>query len=214
MKKSSKVLISIIGGLLFVIILLGVKFIDVKQIGPQGTSVGLATINKFVFDILGTNLYWYEITDILGILALMVAFVFAVIGFIQFVKRKSLFKVDREIIVLGVFYIVVIAIYVLFELVVINYRPIIMPGNSVVEASFPSSHTMLVITVMGSAFIAMNKYINNKVITTLLKIVCIVIIVVTVVGRLICGVHWFSDILAGVFISIMLLSLLSIFYNK
>ena len=116
-------------------------------------------------------------------------------------------KVDREILSLGGLYIVVIGLYLFFENVIINYRPIIMPDNTHPEASFPSSHTMLVCVIMGSAAMLINRYFKNKPLNRILRAVCYVIIGVTVVGRLIAGVHWFTDILGGILISVTLLSL-------
>ena len=150
---------------------------------------------------------WYHITDWLGIAAILTAFVFAVTGLVQLIKRRSLLKVDREILSLGGLYIVVIGLYILFENVIINYRPIIMPDNTHPEASFPSSHTMLVCVIMGSAVMLINKYIKNKTLNKTLRAICFAIIGITIIGRLIAGVHWFTDILGGIMISVTLLSL-------
>ena len=163
--------------MLTVILIALVRLVDAAPIGAQGTSIGLSHLNQFVFDLFGVNMLWYNITDWLGVAAVLTGFVFAVTGLVQLIKRRSLLKVDREILSLGGLYIVVIGLYLFFENVIINYRPIIMPDNTSPEASFPSSHTMLVI------------------------------IGVTVVGRLIAGVHWFTDILGGILISVTLLSL-------
>ena len=114
-----------------------------------GTSIGLSQLNQFFFDLTGLNIVWYDITDWLGLTAIATAFVFAVAGLVQLIKRKSLLKVDREILCLGALYIVVIGLYFLFEKVIVNYRPVIMPGGSHPEASFPSSHTMIVCIIMG-----------------------------------------------------------------
>lgn len=145
---------------------------------------------------------WYDITDWLGIAAILTALFFALAGLVQLIKRRSLLKVDREILALGGLYIIVIGLYVLFEKVIINYRPIIMPGSTHPEASFPSSHTMLVCIIMGSAAMLLGKY----KLCTALRIMCLSVIAVTVIGRLIAGVHWFTDILGGILISITLLS--------
>jgi undecaprenyl-diphosphatase len=149
---------------------------------------------------------WYDITDWLGIAAILTALVFTVAGLVQLIKRKSLLKVDREILALGGLYIIVIGLYVLFEKVIINYRPIIMPSSTHPEASFPSSHTMLVCIIMGSAAMLLGKYIRNKKLCTAIRVMCLAIIAFTVIGRLIAGVHWFTDILGGILISITLLS--------
>ena len=193
--------------MLTVILIALVRLADVAPIGAQGTSIGLSHLNQFVFDLFGVNMLWYNITDWLGVAAVLTGFVFAVTGLVQLIKRRSLLKVDREILSLGGLYIVVIGLYLFFENVIINYRPIIMPDNTSPEASFPSSHTMLVCVIMGSAAMLINRYIRNKPLNRILRAVCYVIIGVTVVGRLIAGVHWFTDILGGILISVTLLSL-------
>ena len=193
--------------MLTVILIALVRLVDAAPIGAQGTSIGLSHLNQFVFDLFGVNMLWYNITDWLGVAAVLTGFVFAVTGLVQLIKRRSLLKVDREILSLGGLYIVVIGLYLFFENVIINYRPIIMPDNTSPEASFPSSHIMLVCVIMGSAAMLINRYIRNKPLNRILRAVCYVIIGVTVVGRLIAGVHWFTDILGGILISVTLLSL-------
>lgn len=205
--KHRKLLTAGIGLLLTVILIALVRLVDVAPIGADGTSIGLSHLNQFVFDLFGVNMLWYNITDWLGVAAVLTGFVFAVTGLVQLIKRRSLLKVDREILSIGGLYIVVIGLYLFFENVIINYRPIIMPDNTSPEASFPSSHTMLVCVIMGSAAMLINRYIRNKPLNRILRAVCYVIIGVTVVGRLIAGVHWFTDILGGILISVTLLSL-------
>ena len=205
--KHRRLIIVGIGGLLTVILIALVRLVDVAPIGAQGTSIGLSHLNQFVFDLFGVNMLWYTITDWLGIAAILTAFAFAVTGIVQLIKRRSLLKVDREILSLGGLYIIVIGLYLLFENVIVNYRPIIMPDNTHPEASFPSSHTMIVCVIMGSAVMLINKYIKNKTLKRTLRVICFVIIGVTVIGRLIAGVHWFTDILGGILISVTLLSL-------
>ena len=205
--KHRRIITAGTGCLLTVILIALVRLVDVAPVGVQGTSIGLSHLNQFVFDLFGVNILWYDITDWLGIAAILTAFAFAVTGLIQLIKRRSLLKVDREILSLGVVYIIVIGLYLLFENVIVNYRPIIMPDNTHPEASFPSSHTMLVCVIMGSAVMLINNYIKNKALNRTLRAICFVIIGVTVFGRLIAGVHWFTDILGGILISFTLLSL-------
>lgn len=209
MKNKNNLFVSGISGLLVMILIVLVRFIDVRPIGPEGTSIGLSRLNGFFFRLSGVNILWYHITDWLGIAAILVAFLFAMAGFVQLIKRRSIFKVDREILALGCLYIVVIGLYVLFEIVIVNYRPIIMPDGIHPEASFPSSHTMLVCVIMGSAIMLIGKYLKEKPLCRVLRGICAAIIGMTVVGRLIAGVHWFTDIVGGILISIFLLSLFS-----
>ena len=201
MKKKSRRLFFLGASLLaaFVLWTVLVCFVDVQAIGPEGSSVGFATLNGCVHDFTGVNMSLYVITDWLGLVPIGVAFGFAVLGLVQWIKRKSILKVDRSILVLGGFYIVVMAVYVLFEMVVINYRPTLIDGY--LEASYPSSTTMLVMCVMPTAMIQLRARIKNKVFSRCVMIAIAVFIVFMIIGRLVSGVHWISDIIGGALVS-------------
>ena len=178
------------------------KIIDVKKIGPNDTSVGFATINQFVSSAVGFNDTWYSITEWLGIFPVLIAVFYVIIGFVQLIKRKSVFKVDKEIILLGALYIVVFGLYMFFEKIIINYRPVLMEG--ILESSYPSSHTLMAVCICGSSIIVNKKVFNNK-ISNIANILSTFIAFAVVLGRLISGVHWFTDILGGLLISSSLL---------
>ena len=186
---------------LFLIWIALIKLVDVSAIGPEGTEVGLAGINKAIHEALGVNMTLYKITDILGYVALLVAGLFALFGLVQLIKRKSLAKVDGAIYALAGLYVVTIGLYVIFEKVIINYRPVIMPDEVALEASFPSSHTMLACVILGSAIVMIGKYIDNDMLRKLLIALAAVLLILVVAGRLVSGVHWFTDIVGGVLIS-------------
>ena len=155
MKKLNWKNITIILGILSILYIVLLKTIDVRPIGPYHTKVGFATINNFVHVYLPKNTPWYKITKYLGYLTFIIVVYYAWIGLSQLIKYKSIKKVDKKIILLGLFYILVGIVYVFFEKVIINYRPLLM--NKELEASFPSSHTMLALCVCGSSLI-MSKY--------------------------------------------------------
>lgn len=184
---------------LFVLWTFIVRFVDVKTIGPEGSSVGLASLNGYVHNFIGINMTLYTITDWLGLIPIATALGFAILGLVQLIKRKSLLKVDRSIIALGVFYIVVIAAYLFFETVVINRRPILIDGY--LEASYPSSTAMLVICVMSTAAMQLKMRIKNKLIRQCTMITIIAFIAFMVFGRLLSGVHWITDIVGGALLS-------------
>ena len=213
MKKRRKEIL-LCGGLFAIAIIytLLVIYIDVQAIGPNDSLVGFATINNFMFNLTGVNMLWYDITDWWGFVPLFIAFIYAIIGFIQMIKRRSILKVDKEILGLGVYYIIVIGLYIFFETYVINYRPILMDG--ILEASYPSSHTLLSVCICGSSLI-INKYLfKNKNFFKAENIISILSILVIVIGRFISGVHWFTDIIGAILISIALLKAFYIYVKS
>ena len=176
-----------------------IQFIDIEAIGPQKSSVGFATINRLVHNLTGVHMSIYNITDWLSLVPLTFIIGFALLGLIQWIKRKRLLKVDYNILILGGFYIIVMAIYVLFEMLVVNYRPVLI--NGCLEASYPSSTTMLVICVMSTAVMQFNTRIKNNILKRFAAYAIIAFIVFMVVGRLVSGVHWFTDIIGGALLS-------------
>lgn len=201
MKKRNKKNFGIAIGLLvtFVVWTIAISYLDVQAIGPKGSSVGFATLNGFFHNLTGVHMQIYTITDWLGLVPLYFVLGFALLGLIQLVKRRSLFKVDYSILVLGGFYIIVMAAYVFFEIFVINYRPVLIEGC--LEASYPSSTTMLVMCVMPTAIMQLNERIGNKRIRKMIACILSIFTVFMVVGRLLSGVHWMTDIIGGALLS-------------
>ena len=186
-----------------------VHFVDVQAIGPEGSSVGFATLNGFVHEFTGVNWLLYIVTDWLGLVPIIVALCFAILGLVQLIKRKSLWKVDHSILALGVFYIVVMAAYIFFEVLVINYRPTLIDGY--LEASYPSSTTMLIMCVMPTTAMQLNVRIKNTVLRRCAVITIVAFTAFMVIGRLISGVHWITDIIGGALLSAGLVMLYSAF---
>lgn len=172
--------------------------IDVQAIGPNGATVGFATLNSLIHRITGVHMTLYVITDWLGLVPVAFALGFAVLGLIQWIGR-GFEKVDRSLFVLGGFYLLVLSSYLLFEEFVINFRPVLIDGY--LEASYPSSTTLLTLCVMPTAIMQFNERIRSKAIK---RWVCWILCAFTafmVIGRLISGVHWFTDIVGGALLS-------------
>ena len=192
-KKRFFVGLGLLGAFIIWTILL--LFLDVQEIGPQQSKVGLATINGFIHRLTGVHMSLYVVTDWLGLVPVAVGFGFAILGLAQWIKRRRLLKVDPNILLLGGFYIIVMTAYIFFEMVVINYRPVLI--NGYLEASYPSSTTMLVLCVMTTAIMQVNMGVTNKIARSCLVYTIILFMGFMVVGRLISGVHWISDIIGG-----------------
>ena len=178
-------------------ILLGIM--DVQPIGPQGTMVGFAGLNQAVHVFTGVNMTLYTVTDWLGLVPLGFMFGFALLGLGQWIRRKHILRVDRSILTLGVFYLVVMAVYVFFECYVVNYRPVLIEGK--LEASYPSSTTILVLCVMPTVIMQLGTRIRSRIIRRWVSVAMMLFAAFMVIGRLLSGVHWFSDIVGGVLIS-------------
>lgn len=206
MKDNKKCLMIAISFLIIAVLYtILVKTVDVASIGPNGSEVGFSTLNRFVRDGLGTSDFWYHVTKYLGIVPFFIVAFYAVQGLLQLIKNKSIQKVDRRLILLGCLYVLLGITYIFFEKVIINYRPVIMDGE--LEASYPSSHTMLAMVICLSSLLIGKYYIKNRDLLKGFTIGTIILMLLLVIGRILSGVHWISDILGGIIISITLVSI-------
>ena len=201
MKEKGKRLL-ILGGMCIVAFILWTMLIlkvDVQPAGVNGTNIGFSTINLWFHKLTGANMMLYTITDWLGLVPIFICMIFAGIGCIQLIQRKSLFKVDYDIFVLGIYYVVVILGYLLFEMIPINYRPILIEG--VQEVSYPSSTTLLVLSVMPTLSEQVNRRLKSASLKRIVNVFVVVFSAFMVLGRVISGVHWITDIVASVMLS-------------
>lgn len=182
-----------------------IQLVDVRPIGPEGTKVGFAALNGCFHSLTGVHMGLYTLTDWLGLVPIGCMLGFAILGFTQLVRRKSLWKVDRSILALGVFYLLVLAAYLGFEEYVVNYRPVLMDGR--MEASYPSSTTLLVLCVMPTAAMQLKDRITRPGLRRGICILLDIFSVLMVAGRLVSGVHWLTDIVGGVLLSVGLVLL-------
>ena len=201
MKKNGKkqLITGVLFMLVFVIWTWLIQKVDVQPVGQKGTDVGFAAFNCWFHKLTGVHMGLYTITDWLGLVPVFVCIVFGGIGLWQLIKRKNLFKVDTDLIYLGIYYVIVIFGYLFFEMCPINYRPILIEG--ILEASYPSSTTLLVLSVMPTLVLQANRRIENRYLKRIIYAFTSVFSAFMVIGRLVSGVHWFTDIMGAVFLS-------------
>ena len=209
MRKAAKtkfiVGISLLG--LFILFTLSLRFVDLRPVGPGGSAVAYGGINAAVHSLVGVNIILYTITDWMGLAPIFAAFGFAALGLVQWIKRKSLRKVDGCILALGSFYVLVFGAYVFFEFCVINRRPVLI--NGILEASYPSSTTVLAACVFPSAMMVFCRLLPKSALRRTANCACAAFTTFMVLGRFFSGVHWLTDIVGGLLFSTAALFLLS-----
>ena len=167
--------------------------------------VGFSTLNSFVHNLTGVHMALYTLTDWLGLVPLLTAAGFGLLGLVQWIQRKKLARVDRSILVLGGFYGVTVAAFLFFECCIINYRPVLIEG--VLEASYPSSTTLLVLCVMPTALMQLRHRIRQPLLRDGISLLIVVFLLFMVICRLVSGVHWVTDIIGGLLLSAGLVTL-------
>ena len=185
--------------ILFALWTIAVRLVDVQPIGPQGSEVGFAALNGWFHNLTGVHMRLYVITDWLSVVPLAVVAIFGLLGLFQWIKRKSILKVDGSILALGIFYVATMGAFLLFEKVVVNFRPVLIDG--VLEASYPSSTTLLVMCVMPAAMMQLCDRMKNQVLRRWLLILIGAFTAFMVLGRVLSGVHWLTDIVGGMLLS-------------
>ena len=173
--------------------------IDVQGIGPVKTTVGFAAVNGWFHELTGVHWFLYMVTDWLGIVPVFICLLFGTIGFVQLCSRKSLRKVDFDLVLLGLYYLFVITGYLFFEMIPINYRPILIEGR--LEQSYPSSTTLLVLSVMPTLALQARRRLQSMNVIKAISIGSAIFSTFMIVGRLISGVHWLTDIIGSVLLS-------------
>ncbi len=182
----------------FVVLTILIQLVDVRKAGPNGTEIGFAAFNVWFHQMTGVHMLIYTITDWLGLVPVIICVCFGALGLRQLVRRKSLFKVDADILLLGVYYVLVILGYLLFETVPINYRPVLIGGY--LEASYPSSTTLLVLSVLPTLKFQADRRIAGAVLRKAITVFAMLFSWFMVIGRLVSGVHWATDIIGACFL--------------
>ena len=176
-----------------------IRWVDVQAVGQNGTKIGFADFNVWFHQLTGVHMTLYTITDWLGLVPIFICLCFGVLGLVQLIKRRSLLRVDPDILLLGIYYVLVIACYLIFEMIPVNYRPVLIEGR--LEASYPSSTTLLVLSVMPTLWFQANRRVSNAMIRKAVAVFVVAFSMFMVIGRLISGVHWATDIIGSILLS-------------
>lgn len=176
-----------------------IQQIDVQPVGQNGTNIGFASLNCWFHQLTGVHMGIYTVTDWMGLVPIFICMLFGGIGFVQLIKRRNLFRVDLDIIILGMYYALVILGYMIFEMIPINYRPILIEG--IMEASYPSSTTLLVLSVMPTLSFQVNRRMKNRMMKNAINAFSLLFSLFMVIGRTISGVHWLTDIIGSIILS-------------
>ena len=176
-----------------------IQWVDVQAVGQNGTKIGFADFNVWFHQLTNVHMTIYTITDWLGLVPIFICLCFGVLGMVQLIKRRSLLKVDQDILLLGIYYVLVIACYLIFEMIPINFRPVLIEGRQ--EGSYPSSTTLLVLSVMPTLRFQADSRVSNYMIRKAVAVFVVAFSVFMVIGRLISGVHWATDIIGSVLLS-------------
>ena len=185
--------------LAFIVWTILIQRVDIQPAGVNGTDIGFTAVNTWFHQLTGVHMGIYTVTDWLGLVPIVICVCFGVLGLVQWIRRRSLTKVDPDIILLGVYYILVILAYLVFEMIPINYRPVLIEGA--MEASYPSSTTLLVLSVMPTLIFQVGRRTQNLTVRTLTVACAVLFSAFMVIGRLISGVHWLTDIIGAVLLS-------------
>ena len=176
-----------------------IQCVDVQAVGQNGTKIGFADFNVWFHQLTGVHMTIYTITDWLGLVPIIICLCFGVLGLLQLIKRRSLLRVDSDILLLGVYYVLVIVCYLIFEMMPVNYRPVLIEGR--LEASYPSSTTLLVLSVMPTLWFQAYRRVSNVTTRKAAEVFVVAFSVFMVIGRLVSGVHWVTDIIGSVLLS-------------
>ena len=190
------------------------RCVDVQAVGQNGTKIGFAAFNVWFHQLTGVHMTLYTITDWLGLVPIFICLCFGVLGVAQLIKRRSLLRVDQDILLLGAYYVMVIACYLIFEMIPINYRPVLIEGRQ--EASYPSSTTLLVLSVMPTLWFQANRRASNVTTRKAAEVFVVAFSAFIVIGRLISGVHWATDIIGSILLSagLYMLYRLAVIYSE
>ena len=82
---------------LFILWTVLIQTVDVRPAGQNGTDIGFACVNLWFHRLTGVHLGLYTVTDWLGLVPVGVGMGFALLGLVQWFKRRRLGRVDYSL---------------------------------------------------------------------------------------------------------------------
>ena len=183
---------------LFVLLVILLNF-DKAVIAESNEAVGMSHINNIVSY---KYVKWVDkLSDVFFYLTFIVVACAIGLGIYQLVKNKSLAKVDKEIIIFGVFLVIAVGLWLSFDYVFkLNIRP-----THEAKGSFPSTHVFLTtfFTLACHGYLC-KKFKGNQLIKYLSLCVAIVFIVLMLITRVAAGMNYITDVTGGLFLGLSL----------
>ncbi|MCR5350055.1 MAG: phosphatase PAP2 family protein [Acholeplasmatales bacterium] len=169
---------------------------DTAKLGINESEVGLQTINK-KFLPNDTSSMWDDLSDLVLYSAIVVLCIFAVKGLLSLFDTGNLFKVEKELLVFGFSIVFIIALWILFDFViVINNRPYFEN-----ESSFPSTHVLLVTYISLYTVLYVSRKDDYKSYLIPVSIIGAILSLLVFIGRIKSGNHFFTDCLGAVILA-------------
>ena len=193
-KRQSWFLIATTLTVFFVVFTLTLKLVDMQSDSSQ--FIGWASINIWWRDLIGVHFSWHIISHFIALISLLVLTGILIWQVITVFHRRKLSALTRNWWVFDITLLALGLSYLLFQIVAINYRPIQVDGA--IEISYPSSHSLLITTTWLLIIFRLRREIQSQTWRRILIIVGWTLMLTGVIARLLCGYHWFTDIVGGV----------------
>lgn len=189
----------ICGGL-FLLLIVFLLTVDVGY-AVSHAPVGLSTVNGFVFEAIGENPEWEMVSFVLLIISVLLMCAQGLCIFIKMIRTRKLW----EMVAVGHAWFLALAFYALFEPCIVNYRPVLENGE--LAASFPSSHTLISVVLFGVMAVWLAYLLPRSVKKYVIIALLGAAVFISALARLMMGVHWFTDVLGGMLLGAMIVSL-------
>ena len=202
--------------ILLVTLIIALLYIDV---GYVNGNVGLFVINNF-FATYKINSSWDIFTTVILDITFVFIFTLVGIGIFQAIKRRSILKIDRNVVVTEILVVLMLLFSLFFSNVIfINNSPVLQNGVEV--SSFPSNHIVIVTFVFLTLATLVKDYFEIVKIGKI-NIICkfvsfgiaIIMIALMVVGKTLSGRIWFTDAISGLLLGLFFYSLFLLFKEK